>query len=122
MSFSDLVRRALENAAPKARPSGFWPKAKRAAWLFHVLVVAGTVGFGLWLLVGAVIGTFQGGNFPVGGNEAALSQSPELEPMTEQEPLPRWVRICEALAPLLTPLISYGLYRWLPEPTPSGEP
>jgi hypothetical protein len=108
MSFSDFIRGAFENSAPKA---------KRAAWLFHVLVVAGTVGFGLWLVVGAVIG-----NFPVGGNEAALSQSPELEPMTKQEPLPRWVRICEALAPLLTPLISYGLYRWLPEPTPAGEP
>jgi len=113
MSFSDFIRGAFENSAPKA---------KRAAWRLHLLVVAGTVGFGLWLVVGAFIGTSQIGNFPVGGNEAALSQSPEYEPTAEQEPLPRWVRICEALAPLLTPLISYGLYRWLPEPTPAGEP
>lgn len=73
-----------------------------------MLIVVGSVGFAFWLVYVLLFGT---------GAVPAPEGSPgNIQPRTEPPPLPMWVRILKSLAPLLAPVMSYGLYYYLPEP------
>jgi len=104
-------------------PPKLWPwnkdaSAKHLVWTCHVLVVAFAVGFALWLLYAITID-------PNTANAPALeAQTPKSSPGgpstgTQPVPLPMWVRILKSLSPLLAPLVSYGVWRYLPEPNGS---
>lgn len=100
MSFYNFVQSILGKILPKSWPWSTGSTAKSIVWICHVLIVVGAVAVAAW------------------GLYALFAAAPPdgIEPQSSPEPLPLWIRAIKALAPLLAPFVTYGLYRYLPEP------
>jgi hypothetical protein len=103
------MRDATETLVKKILPKN-WPwregaTAKRVAWMVHVLFLVVGTGFAVWSVYAVVVG--------LGAPEPEVSaQGNEVK----RAPLPYWLRALQALAPLIAPFASYGIYYYLPEP------
>jgi len=113
MNLYNSIQWLLGKVLPESWPWSQGATAKHLVWMVHVLIVAGAVGFAAWLVYALVAGP-EPAQVPDPSPESAKG-TPTVQ--SEPPPLPMWVRTLKSLAPLLAPVVSYSLYRYLPEPS-----
>jgi len=111
----DTIKWMLGKIPPKLWPWNKDASAKHLVWTCHVLIVAFAVGFAGWLLYAITIEPSTA-NAPPPGEPTPQSAPGGPTSAAEPPPLPMWVRVLKSLSPLLAPLVSYGVWRYLPEP------
>lgn len=87
------------------------PTWKRLAWWAHVAVFVAAIAALVYYVVSPLVGPSI-----IDIEQGAQPQSTGAPAARRPPPLPYWVRVLQAMGPVVAPIITYGLYRWLPEP------